>query len=254
MTDRPRCVGVDGCRGGWFAIALSDDDGWAMALLKDADALGVWVDGAQLTLVDIPIGLLDAGPEERLCDRAARRRLGRPRSSSVFRAPARPALQGGDYPSANALNRRATGVGLSRQGFGITAKIAAMDALLRQNPRCAAPLRESHPEVCFQALNGGQAMSHNKKTAPGRAERGRVLSAQLASADEIIAAALATYRRADVAHDDILDALILAVTAQLGSGSPNCLRCLPADPPCDAYGLPMEIVYTCPPRPPPQPA
>lgn len=246
MAEHTRCGGVDGCRGGWLAIALSDDDLWSMALLENADALESWADGAHLVLIDIPIGLLDGGREERLCDRAARRRLGRPRASSVFRAPARPALQGRDYASANALNRRATGVGLSRQGFGITAKIAAVDALLRQRRRRGSPLRESHPEVCFQALNGGQAMRHNKKTAAGRAERRRTLSAHLASANDILETALDRYRRTELAHDDILDALVLAVSARLGARQPHRLHRMPAQPPCDSHGLPMEIVYACP--------
>lgn len=49
---------------------------------------------------------------------------------------------------------------------------------------------------------------------------------------------------ADVGHsptlDDLLDALALAVTA---GASPNELRTLPADPPEDHEGLPMQMVY-----------
>lgn len=240
---KPCVLGIDGCRRGWFAVRLEAHTGWSMELLDDDRALGDAVEDVDLALIDIPIGLLDGGREERGCDRAARRRLGRPRAASVFRPPARPALVAGDYPQANAANRAATGVGLSRQGFGIAPKIREVDELLCDRPALRARLRESHPEVCFQALNSGRAMDHNKKTAAGRSERRAVLSAHMASAEAIIESSLARFRRADVAHDDILDALVLAAAADLGTRDPRHLLCLPERPPKDTRGLAMEIVY-----------
>jgi len=44
----------------------------------------------------------------------------------------------------------------------------------------------------------------------------------------------------DVTVADVLDAVVLAYTAQPGDGE---LRSLPAEPPTDATGLPMELVY-----------
>jgi len=236
-------MGIDGCRGGWIAVRLAGQAHRSVELLTDSEALGAAVQSAQLALIDIPIGLLEAGREERLCDRAARKRLGRPRSASVFRPPARPALSAPDYARANAANRAATGVGLSRQGFGIAAKIREVDDLLRVRPGLRGRLRESHPEVCFQALNAGRAMVHNKKTPAGRGERRAVLAAHLSAAGTIVEAALAQHRRAAVAEDDVLDALALAVTARLAARLPARLSSLPADPPRDAQGLAMEIVY-----------
>ena len=65
------------------------------------------ISDANSVLIDIPIGLLDKGPDERSCDKAARKLLGK-RASSVFPAPARQALDASDYQAALAVNREST--------------------------------------------------------------------------------------------------------------------------------------------------
>lgn len=47
------------------------------------------------------------------------------------------------------------------------------------------------------------------------------------------------YNHKEVAWDDIIDALVLAVTAKLGHGR---LHSLPTKPERDLFDLPMEIV------------
>ena len=59
---------------------------------------------------------------------------------------------------------------------------------------------------------------------------------------DIIAHALSTYRRKDVARDDILDALAAAVTGLMGKQN---LTSIPQEPEFDERGLRMEMVY-CP--------
>ena len=234
-------IGVDGCRDGWFWVGLSDSSGWRFGVCKDAKALGAVAVGSKLTLIDVPIGLKEAGPEERLCDKEARRMLRGPRSSSVFRAPARPAVLAKSYPEANVINRRATGFGLSRQAWGIAQKIREVDELLRVNHALRKIIREAHPEVCFCSLNDRQPMSHNKKQTAGRCEREELLARILPESSSIIESAVEAYRRNRVAWDDILDALAAAATAKLGGASR--LRTLPANPSSDACGLPMEMVF-----------
>jgi predicted RNase H-like nuclease len=59
----------------------------------------------------------------------------------------------------------------------------------------------------------------------------------------IVELALGRFKRKDLARDDILDAIVLAVSAKY---SVKSIQTVPADPPRDKKGLPMEIVYAMP--------
>ena len=118
-------VGVDGCRGGWLAVRLSRDGTAETRIFSDMASLWSAYFQAALILVDIPIGLPEDGPAERVCDTAARQVLG-PRKSSVFPAPRR-RLLGSEYQSyreANAIHRQiAGGKGISQQSYALLPKI-----------------------------------------------------------------------------------------------------------------------------------
>lgn len=233
-------VGVDGCRAGWLWIGLDASGRCAVDVAESAQALGAVAQAAKLVLVDIPIGLHDAGTQERLCDLQARRVLGRPRASSVFPAPTRPALNARGYDAACAVNSRLCGRRLSRQTWEIAPKIRGVDELLKSQPRLRAVMRECHPEICFWSLNGKRPMSENKKSRAGREARLDVLGKVFPETGSVVEAAATRFRRGDVGWDDIIDALALAVTARLGHGR---LRTLPANPERDSFDLPMEIVF-----------
>ena len=190
-------------------------------------------------LIDMPIGLHDADGAARGCDQLARALLG-PRRASVFNAPLRAVLGQSDYATANRCSRQLGGRGLSRQTFNIMARIAELDAMLQRHTAARAVLREAHPEVCFWGLNGGRPMAANKKTAAGFAERLAVLCAHWPAAEGAVNAALADLPRSRVARDDVVDALALALVATRPAAQ---LRTLPATPPTDNHGLPMEMVY-----------
>jgi predicted RNase H-like nuclease len=246
-------VGVDGCTNGWVAIALERGEA-AGDLFPDIACLAAHHHQASLILIDIPIGLRDAGREQRLCDTRARQLLKFPRSSSVFPVPLRPALRASDRFRADLLNRDAGGSGIACQTFAISGKIAEVDAFLlaARRPR-RPPIRECHPELCFWALNGGQAMRHRKKSHEGHDERRavlrhylphldrqlRALEAQLLDARQTINLARRPAPELRPHYDDLLDALVTAVTAEL------CLEHgpIPDAPETDAWGLPMEMVY-----------
>lgn len=232
-----RYLGLDGCKAGWFMVGLTADRKASFAILPDMATLAPLLPDAELVLLDIPIGLRSEEPAERACDRDARQRLG-PRRSSVFPAPARGVLDCVDYAAANARNRVGTGRGLSCQSWNIVPKIREVDAFLRSSP-LRHKVREMHPELCFWALNGGRAMRHNKKTTQGYRERIGLLKGLLPAAPGLVKRAMARYPRKQLARDDIVDALVGAVTAAL----PGELRTLPDTPELDATGLPMEMVY-----------
>jgi predicted RNase H-like nuclease len=233
-------IGIDGCPAGWFCVVLDDRDHWSFCVEQNEYGVGELAAGADSVLIDIPIGLCDTGPDGRMCDRGARRLLGRGRASSVFSAPARRTLAATRYQDALELNRQATGRGLSLQAWGIVPKIRAIDALLCDNRALRGLLRECHPELCFWALNGRQAMQFNKKQGQGQQERLAVLEPYFPQCHALFAQASGEFLRRQVARDDIIDAMACAVTAKLGYGG---YRTLPPRPQRDGQGLPMEIVY-----------
>jgi predicted RNase H-like nuclease len=230
--------GIDGCRGGWFAVVLEDAGGRAWHLYPTLAELLAAAGTFRLALIDIPIGLAGGARE---CDRLARCRLGA-RRSSVFSPPARATLAARDYREALRLNRRHAGVGLSKQAWNLVPKIREVDALLQSDHRWRRRLRESHPELAFAYFNGGVPMRHNKRTAEGRRERLRVLQGRLPEAGTMLEDVLNRTRRRDVQPDDILDAMVLAVLARAGKGD---YLTLPVSPPVDETGLAMEIVTGC---------
>ena len=214
----------------------------AFTILKSIRELSGYLDEAKLALLDIPIGLRGRNPDERLCDKGARALLGPARASSVFPGPSRYALECSSYEAASAKNRECTGRGLSKQSWAIAPKVREVDAFLQQEEQ-RHKIREMHPEICFWALNGRRPMEHNKKTTEGYEQRIALLTEFLPGARKIVETALSQYPRKQLARDDIVDALVGAVTASL----PGILQTIPSMPEIDDAGLTMEIVYRTPP-------
>ncbi len=245
-VSKSKFVGVDGCPAGWFSVGLDDGTGYEVNVFETFCELLDHYGKAKLVLVDIPIGL-PQGAEGRDCDPEARQLLGWPRMSSVFPTPTRPTVMQAaaapkDYGGAAEIERRVAGKGISKQAFAIAPKIAEVDTvLLDRGISATPPVREVHPEVCFWALNNRQPMRSRKKTRDGEDERLRVLQEINPQTQEMYDSVLDKYLRKHVARDDILDALVAAVTAKLGW--PDSLRTLPECPPRDCEGLPMEMVY-----------
>lgn len=239
-------VGVDGCVGGWVAVVY-DDAGFVEARRFD-DVATLWSaydpeDGT--VLIDVPIGLHADTADPRPCDDAARTALAHPRSTSVFAVPVRAAVHADTYASAKATQEARTDGSLGVQSWNIADKIAQLDAFLREGrPDAIGTIREAHPEVCFWALAGESTTRYSKTGQPAAAfwERVDVLEAVDAAIVDHVRRA-ATSLEANVGNDDLADAFALALTASPLTGS---LRTLPADPPTDAAGLPMEMVYARP--------
>ena len=123
-----RVIGVDGCPGGWLAIAYDTETRTLLPRVHPSftGIIAAYPDAATIAN-DIPIGLTEGEP--RRCDVEARRLLG-PRRSSVFPAPDPRILGASDYAAALTLARSLTGKGISRQGHGIYAKRAPTDRCL----------------------------------------------------------------------------------------------------------------------------
>ena len=237
-------VGVDGCPSGWFSVGFDSQGAYELKVFPLFGELLDYYAEAKLVLVDIPIGLME-GPGGRTCDSEARKLL-KGRSSSVFTAPTRQTVEQAaeppkDYERAKCTEFRFAGKKISQQTFAIAPKIADVDRVLRRRGLSATPrVREVHPEVCFWALNGCEPMEHRKKTKVGQEERLRVLECLEPRTRGIYGEALTEFRRKCVARDDVLDALVAAVTARCGY---DRLTTIPECPPIDCEGLSMEMVY-----------
>lgn len=238
----PPCLGVDGCRGGWFGVQLSGAEAWEFAVMDRAERLAERFPEPALILIDIPIGLPHECGLIRTCDRLAAGLLG-PRRASVFPAPCRKLLGAADYKTALALSRRLTGKGISKQTWNIGPKILEVDRWLRAHAAARERVREVHPEVCFHALNGGRAMAESKRKPAGERQRLELLAALYPAAPVLFEQALRAHPRRLLARDDILDALANALSGWL---SDYRLGSLPPEPELDALGLPMQISYPVP--------
>lgn len=231
-------VGADGCKEGWFAVRLDEGNDWSVSVFKTIDGLWQTHGHAKLILIDIPIGLRDSGTEGRVCDIEAHHLLGA-RQSSVFRVPNRAAVYADTYKEASKVNYRITGKKIPKQTWGIVPKIREVDELLRMGKLARSCIREIHPEVCFWSLNYGRAMENPKKTPDGFKERLKVLRRVFPYTDDVVKCAQDACKNSKVAEDDILDALVAAVTA---SREKQGLSTIPEKPEVDSEGLPMEMV------------
>jgi predicted RNase H-like nuclease len=234
-------IGIDGCRAGWFAVCIAPGGKVIFTVFSHIEKL--WHEYKNfnpLILVDIPIGLPYRDIPVRHCDTEARKLLGPNRRSSVFSPPCREAVAAASYEEACSVNLKITGKKISLQTWGIVPKIREVDECLRRHPEAVRYFRESHPEVSFRALNGQIPALHYKKSKVGFEERRIVLTPLLTDADTVIASALKAFRRKEVAPDDILDAMTLAISGYAACGQ---LHTIPETPQKDACGLNMEIVY-----------
>ena len=190
-------LGVDACKSGWVAIRLGPSVTAHFARTIDALPADVAV-----TAIDIPIGLAENAHRE--ADVLTREFL-RHRRSSLFMTPVRAAVEAPDHETANAINRRLTGSGISRQAFGLCEKILQVDRWL---PSAPCPVIEVHPETSFAEL-AGAPLDERKKTWAG-AERRRALLAE----EGIELSGGLGLDGVDAGVDDVLDAAVAAWTAR----------------------------------------
>lgn len=226
-------LGVDGCPGGWIGALVR---GRSVEWLMLADAAVILAVDAAVIAIDIPIGVPEPGDGfRRRADLAAREFL-RPWAAAhaVFFTPVRPVLGADTYLEANALSRELTGMGLAKQTWHITDRIAAVDAVLGDPPDTR--VIEVHPEVSFRLLDHG--IDTSKRTARGLGQR----LAALATCFDM------THALADVPFgpglDDCLDACAAAWSAQRWLAGTARVFGLTADGSTriDALGRPMRMI------------
>jgi len=229
-------AGIDGCPSGWLCLTKDLATGTVQArILNSISDLLALAPRPEVVMVDVPIGLTDAGP--RKCDLEARAHLKPPRSSSVFPAPIRPTLVATTYAQACQIGEAADGRKLSQQAWAILPKIREVDTFLRTDATLNQWIREVHPEVCFWAWRGNKAMAHRKKSPAGKAEREALVKPVYGTA---YTAAQSSLPRGQYGNDDLLDAFAALWSGERVVAGKQLL--LPAMPPLDSCGLRMEMV------------
>lgn len=230
-------VGVDGCRAGWLCAAMGRT-GMEIAVFRSFSEIWVAHSDAEVILVDIPIGLPGGKHLSRSADRLARKMLGR-RHSTVFSPGARKTLHSRSYAEACGINRKVTDKKISLQYWNVMPKVKEVDSFLHSTPEAIGIVKEAHPEICFEKASGN-SMCYGKKTSEGILERIEILKEYYPNSQRVYSQVLKSHLRRDVARDDIVDAMILAVTALEGKGK---LRSMPDPLEMDEKNLPMAIWY-----------
>lgn len=236
-------AGVDGCKAGWIVAAAQAGGLRAPTIhvvASFAEALALAGEGATVA-VDMPIGLPERieGPG-RAPERLVRPLLGA-RQSSVFSIPARAAVHAPDYGAACALAAALSNPPrkVSKQGFMIFPRIREIDLLLRAEPALAERVFESHPEVVFQALQGGAPLALPKKVKSRPYPPGLDLRRGLLAGAGVGEGALTAPPPAGAGPDDLLDALACLVCAEaIAQGRATSY---PSPPLRDAHELPVAI-------------
>lgn len=231
----PTFFGIDGCKAGWLAI-WTQGGSYCFSVKPSLNILKKDHPSATRYLIDIPIGLPSTN-HPRTLDTVMRRELPG-RSSTVFPVVARAALQGSTGAESSQLNFFETGKKLSKQSQAIIPKIREADRFFEMHP--SVDLIESHPEIAFKHLNGGTVLQSRKKSKYGLEERLNILSIYNRKAERIYHKILSATLRKDVAYDDILDALCLAITLEMAKNNLLHLRDNNTE---DSLGRPIQIGY-----------
>jgi len=230
--------GVDGCPGGWAAVAVAATGPLDPRFAFHADAAALVASGAVIA-IDIPIGLPDRidGPG-RPAEQAVRPLLGE-RQSSVFSMPARAAVHTPTYGEAceAALATSCPPRKISRQAFNILPKVRELDALL--TPDNQWTVFEAHAEVAFWRLNGERPMATAKRVKSVPAREGLADRIALLMRHGFPETFFAMTRPRGVGLVDLVDAAALALIARRCAA--GIARPFPDPPAVDTKGLRSAI-------------
>jgi predicted RNase H-like nuclease len=237
-----RCVGIDGCRGGWIAVSITET-GFEVDMYHNIREIITKYFDADSFFVDMPMGLPESDQDQRP-DTEARTYLSG-RGSCIFNVPCRQAVYEADYKESSEINVIYLGKGLSKQSFAICNQIRELDEFLEEEPEYRERLMESHPEICFAVLASQDIkwvlpLYNSKHTEEGYLDRIDVMEEFYDKTGEFMEAILKDPILSKY-QVDCIDALCLAVSARMSMV--NGMRSIPEAPERDARGIPMRIVY-----------
>ncbi len=126
---------------------------------------------------------------------------------------------------------------MSKQAYGILAKIREVDQYLALNKGVLPRIAEVHPELSFAAWNGGLAMSYSKKTKNGKSDRRLLIDDVWPSQADRLRLGL---RGADYRADDLYDAF--AALWSVRRWTAKQAECVGDVQARDEKGLPMRMI------------
>jgi len=232
-----KTAGIDGCKAGWILFSLDEDK--LYKIIRTEDELREELETYDRVFIDMPIGLEDE-VYTRECDALLRKKLGPDYAASVFSPPIRPALNAPSYVEANMQSYEYTEKKLTIQSWNITPKIKILDDFLTANPELRDKVLESHPELLFMNLNRGKIFQ-KKNTKKGLRHRLDLIKVHEPIAADFFRDIKEEFRRNEVEEDDIVDAMVLALAANLSVE--KGIKTLPENPPTDSNGLEKAIHY-----------
>jgi predicted RNase H-like nuclease/5'-deoxynucleotidase YfbR-like HD superfamily hydrolase len=231
------CVGIDGCKGQWVAVYITENHFEVEKFKTISDICNRYPD-ADSYIIDIPVGLAE-GKNDLRPDLIVKKKLGK-KGSSIFEVPCRQAVYTEDKSKARLFNIEILGKSLSEQTLGISKAIKQVDEFLQNQPKWKNKLLESHPEFCFLILNNNQPVLEHKTSTEGQQKRLSILEKYYTEAKQVVDKFLTDVpSRSKV--DDVIDALCLAVMGKiiLEKG----IKTVPESPMMDIRGILMQIVY-----------
>ena len=236
MTKNETVVGIDGCKGGWIAASICNDE----LKIEKFTSINEIVENIyfDIALIDMIIGLPDKEHQFRP-DKQARKILKfLSLSSTVFPAPCRNAVYKETREEQNQENLKEFGKKLTLQTMAIIPKIREVDEFLLKHEDYKKRLMESHPEVYFVSFSGWNLSS--KHSASGIISRVELLAKHLPQVTLDFVETEAKKNKCN--EDDVVDAICLAVTARLHMRKKTERLPLEYSPKKDAKGLPMQMV------------
>lgn len=218
---------------------FSLDENKSYQIIRTQEELREELNNYDRIFIDMPMGLEDE-VYTRECDALLRKKLGAEYAPSVFSPPIRPALHAPSYVEANMQSFEYTEKKLTIQSWNITPKIKILDEFLTSDPDLRDKVFESHPELLFMNLNRGKIFQ-KKNTKKGLRHRLDLIKVHEPIAADFFRDIKEEFRRNEVEEDDIVDAMVLALAANLSVE--KGIKTLPENPPVDSSGLKMAIHY-----------
>tara|TARA_B100001287_G_scaffold226171_1_gene195852 strand:+ start:3151 stop:3852 length:702 start_codon:yes stop_codon:yes gene_type:complete len=231
-------IGIDGYINGWCCCVINNDID-----IQLHDSLNNFVNQNQTikrVFIDMPVGLSSLKFSRKI-DREVRKLLPKKNKGSVFTPPCREALIKNTYKEGNSINKDITGKGISIQSWNLNKKIIELDKLLINNLNLRSIIHESHPELCFLKFNHSKPLESNKKTREGIKQRVKLIQNEIKNIGEILNNTVDKFRGTKLKIDDILDAIILAISAK--KWEKNGSRILTQLNTSDEKNIPVAVYY-----------
>ncbi|MDD5935774.1 MAG: DUF429 domain-containing protein [Clostridiales bacterium] len=228
-------LGIDGCKGGWIAAVLEQQELHIDKFGEIGEVVSRYPEFDNL-FIDMVVGLPSNELQYNQRPDVYARKLITPRSSTIFPVPSRQAVYETTEEGQIIANQKALNKGLSKQTMAIIPKMRELDTFLIKNPSFIHKIKESHPEVCFARLNGAVVQS-KKSTLEGLDERVQILSKFLPKLTREFV--ITESKNFKCNADDIIDAICLAVTADLDLQGKT--EVIPDEVQVDEHGLEMQM-------------